>query len=168
MHTKICNICMETQKYTVLRIRKPRTRHLNWSRSYPMKAWWRRLIGLRGKSWLVFRKDRESQRDNVNRSHVIRLNTTPEQDIYFRRACGVARHAYNWALVRWKEARTEGKRIKMQDLKAQYNKIKGEQFPWVYETTKCAPEQAFADLGQAFANYRSEEHTSELQSHVNL
>jgi putative transposase len=89
----------------------------------------------------------------VNRSHVIRLNTTPEQETYFRKACGVARHAYNWALARWKEARTEGKQIKMKDLKALYNQIKGEQFPWVYETTKCAPEQAFADLGQALANY---------------
>src|SRR5436305_2768880 len=89
----------------------------------------------------------------MNRSHVIRLNTTPEQDIYFRKACGVARHAYNWALSRRKEARAEGKRVKMKDLKAEYNKIKGEQFPWCYEVTKCAPEQAFADLGQAFANY---------------
>ncbi len=89
----------------------------------------------------------------MNRSHVIRLNTTPEQDIYFRKACGVARHAYNWALAHWKEARAEGKRVKMKDLKAEYNKIKGEQFPWCYEVTKCAPEQAFADLGQAFANY---------------
>src|SRR5436305_5068121 len=89
----------------------------------------------------------------MNRSHVIRLNTTPEQDIYFRKACGVARHAYNWALSRRKEARAEGKRVKMKDLKAEYNKIKGEQFPWCYEVTKCAPEQAFADLGQAFAHY---------------
>ena len=84
---------------------------------------------------------------------MIRLHTTPEQETYFRKACGVARHANNWALARWKEARTLGKRITMNDLKAQYNQIKGEQFPWVYETTKCAPEQAFADLGQAFANY---------------
>jgi len=89
----------------------------------------------------------------MNRSHVIRLNTTPEQDIYFRKACGVARHAFNWALARWKEARAAGKRVKMKDLKAEYNKIKGEQFPWCYEVTKCAPEQAFSDLGQAFANY---------------
>jgi putative transposase len=118
-----------------------------------MKAWGRRLIGLHGKSWLVFRKDRESQRDNVNRSHVIRLNTTPEQEVYFRKACGVARHAYNWALAHWKQARAEGKRVKLKDLKAEYNKIKGEQFPWCYEVTKCAPEQAFADLGQAFSNY---------------
>jgi len=89
----------------------------------------------------------------VNRSHVVRLNTTPEQEVYFRKACGVARHAYNWALARWKEARAEGKRVKMKDLKAEYNQIKGEQFPWCYEVTKCAPEQAFADLGRAFTNY---------------
>lgn len=89
----------------------------------------------------------------MNRSHVIRLNPTPEQAVYFRKACGVARHAYNWALARWKEARAKGERAKMKDLKAEYNQIKGEQFPWVYEVTKCAPEQAFSDLNQAFANY---------------
>jgi putative transposase len=89
----------------------------------------------------------------MKRSHVIRLNPTPDQEVYFRKACGVTRHAYNWALDRWKAARAEGKRVTMQALKVEYNSIKGEQFPWVYETTKCAPEQAFADLGQAFANY---------------
>ena len=89
----------------------------------------------------------------MNRSHVIRLNPTPEQEVYFRKACGVARHAYNWALARWKEYRVQGKWAKMNDLKTEYNRIKGEQFPWCYEVTKCAPEQAFADLGQAFANY---------------
>jgi putative transposase len=65
----------------------------------------------------------------------------------------VARHAYNWALARWKEARAEGKRVKMKELKAEYNRVKGEQFPWCYEVTKCAPEQEFAHLGQAFDNY---------------
>ena len=89
----------------------------------------------------------------MNRSHVIRLNTTQEQDLYFRKACGVARHAYNWALARWKEARAEGKRVTLKELKAEYNRIKGEQFPWCYEVTKCAPEQEFSHLGQAFENY---------------
>ena len=32
----------------------------------------------------------------MNCSQVIRLNPTPEQEVYFRKACGVARHAYNW------------------------------------------------------------------------
>jgi putative transposase len=89
----------------------------------------------------------------MNRSHVIRLNPTPEQEVYFRKASGVVRHAYNWALSRWKDYRAEGKWAKMKDLKAEYTKIKGEQFPWAYEVTKCAPEQEFTYLGQAFANY---------------
>lgn len=89
----------------------------------------------------------------MNRSHVIRLNPTPEQEVYFRKACGVARHAYNWALARWKELRAEGQRAKLNDLKREYNQIKGEQFPWVYEVTKCAPEQEFSHLGQALSNY---------------
>ena len=61
----------------------------------------------------------------MNRAHVIRLNPTPEQEVYSRKACGVARHAYNWALARWKEARAEGKRVKIKDLKREYNQIKG-------------------------------------------
>jgi putative transposase len=89
----------------------------------------------------------------MNRAHMIRLNPNPEQEVYFRKACGVARHAYNWALARWKEYRRDGKRATMKDLKAEYNRIKGEQFPWCYEVTKCAPEQEFSHLGQAFANY---------------
>lgn len=89
----------------------------------------------------------------LTRSHLIRLHPTPEQDVYFRKACGVARHAYNWALARWKDYRSEGKWVRMNDLKREYNQIKGEQFPWVYEVTKCAPEQEFAHLGQAFDNY---------------
>lgn len=89
----------------------------------------------------------------MNRSHVIRLNPTPEQEVYFRKACGVARHSYNWALARWKQYRAEGTWAKMKDLKAEYNQIKKEQFPWVYEVTKCAPEQEFANLGHAFENY---------------
>lgn len=89
----------------------------------------------------------------MKRSHVIRLNTTPEHEVYFRKACGVARHAYNWALARWKEYRLQGKWAKMNDLKAEYNRIKSEQFPWCYEVTKCAPEQEFAHLGKAFDTF---------------
>ncbi len=90
----------------------------------------------------------------MQRAQVIRLNPTPEQEGYFRKCCGTARHAYNWALARWKEERAAGRWAKMSDLKAEYNRIKGKQFPWVYEVTKCAPEQEFRNLGQAFDHYR--------------
>src|SRR5207247_11332150 len=61
-------------------------------------------------------KKSRKQVHDMNRSHVIRLNPTSEQEGYFRKACGVARHAYNWALARWKEYRAEGKWAKMKDL----------------------------------------------------
>src|SRR3989440_1016270 len=41
----------------------------------------------------------------------------------------------------------------MKDLKREYNQIKKKQFPWCYEVTKCAPEQEFSHLEQAFEGY---------------
>ena len=39
----------------------------------------------------------------MHRVHKIKLDPTQEQAIYFARACGVARFAFNWALAAWKE-----------------------------------------------------------------
>lgn len=36
------------------------------------------------------------------RVHKIKLDPNQAQAIYFARACGVARFAYNWALAEWK------------------------------------------------------------------
>ncbi|MCA9368654.1 helix-turn-helix domain-containing protein, partial [Candidatus Kaiserbacteria bacterium] len=36
-------------------------------------------------------------------AHKTRLNPTPEQEEYFRKAVGTVRFAYNWGLARWKE-----------------------------------------------------------------
>src|SRR5438128_6266926 len=63
----------------------------------------------------------------MNRSHVIRLNPTPEQELYFRKACGVARHAYNWALSRWKDYRAAGMWAKMKELKLKQPRKDGEE-----------------------------------------
>src|SRR5437868_169717 len=65
---------------------------------------------------------RRKEVPDVKRSHIIRLHPTPEQEVYFRKACGVARHAYNWALARWKDCRAEGTWAKIKDLKAEYNR----------------------------------------------
>lgn len=37
------------------------------------------------------------------RVHKIKLDPNQAQATYFAQACGVARHAYNWALGRWIE-----------------------------------------------------------------
>src|SRR2546429_6330496 len=87
------------------------------------------------------------------KAHKIRLNPTPEQANYFARAAGTARFTFNWARAEWqKQYEADGKPSALA-LRTQFNEIKKEQFPWVYEVTKCAVEGAFMDVGAAFKNF---------------
>lgn len=75
------------------------------------------------------------------------------QAVQLRRACGVARFAFNWGLAEWRRQYAAGGTPNALALKKQFNAIKRDQFPFVAEVTKCAAESAFANLGQAFANF---------------
>ncbi len=88
------------------------------------------------------------------RAHKIRLNPKPDQEVYFRKATGTKRFVYNWALNRWKWAKGQGIAIYgMMAAKKDFNAIKGELCPWVYEVAKDVAEGAFADAGTALKNY---------------
>jgi putative transposase len=88
------------------------------------------------------------------RAHKIRLNPTPEQEVYFKKAAGTKRFVYNWALARWQWAKSQGMPVYgMMAAKLDFNAIKREQFPWVYEVAKDVCEGAFQDLGTALKNY---------------
>lgn len=87
------------------------------------------------------------------RVHKIKLNPNQEQEIYFRKACGVARHAYNWALAEWNRQYEAGEKPNEANLRKQYNAIKPVEFPWALEVTKCAPQQAIKNAGTAYKNF---------------
>ena len=87
------------------------------------------------------------------RAHVIALDPTVKQAIHFARACGVARFSYNWALGEWKRQYEAGEKPSANKLKAQWNAIRGKEFPWSKQVTKCASGQAIMNLGKAFANF---------------
>src|SRR5262245_37538735 len=90
----------------------------------------------------------------MQRAHKIRLNPTPEQEQYFRKASGTARFVYNWGLAEIKRAFDQGEQPgSALDLKARFNAIKHQRFPWVYEVTKCAVEGAFRNLSAAIDNF---------------
>jgi len=84
--------------------------------------------------------------------HKIRLNPNLEQRIYFAKACGVARMAYNWALSEWEQQYKEGKKPSEMALRKQLNAVKAKEFPWMLEVTKNAPQQAIKNLGIAYKN----------------
>ena len=92
-------------------------------------------------------------------AHKIALRPNNKQANYFARASGTARFAYNWALAEWQRqyslAKTDTTQPKpsQQALRRQLNAIKREQFPWMLEVTKNAPQMAIIQLGQAFRNF---------------
>ncbi len=87
------------------------------------------------------------------RSHKITLNPNNKQRTYFAKACGVSRFAYNWALARWKGRYEAGETVSEGALRKELNSIKREEFPWMLEVTKSAPQLAIMDLGEAFKRF---------------
>ncbi|OAD21813.1 transposase, IS605 OrfB family, partial [Candidatus Thiomargarita nelsonii] len=87
-------------------------------------------------------------------SHKIQIKKpTFKQEQYFRQACGTSRFAYNWGLVEWKKQYQAGKKPTARAVRTAFNAIKQVDFPWVFNVTKCAAEQAFIDLGTAFKRF---------------
>ncbi|MGQ9905225.1 MAG: RNA-guided endonuclease InsQ/TnpB family protein, partial [Anaerolineae bacterium] len=92
-------------------------------------------------------------------AHKIALDPNNAQATYFARAAGTARFAYNWALAEWTRQyqawKLDNSKPKPSEaaLRRQLNAIKREQFPWMLEVTKCAPQMAIIQLGQAFQNF---------------
>jgi putative transposase len=92
-------------------------------------------------------------------AHKIALDPNNVQATYFAKAAGTARFAYNWALAEWKrqyeacQADPTLPKPSQAALRRQLNAIKREQFPWMLEVTKCAPQMAIIQLGDAFKNF---------------
>lgn len=92
-------------------------------------------------------------------AHQIALDPNDVQITYLSKACGVARFAYNWALNEWQKQYDEHKNNPEQPaptegaLRRLLNSIKRDQFPWMLEVTKNAPQMAIRQLGKAFVNF---------------
>lgn len=89
-------------------------------------------------------------------AHKIALDLNNVQATYCARAAGTARFAYNWALAEWQRQYEAHKADPSQPqpsqmaLRRQLNAIKAEQFPWMLEATKNAPQMAIIQMGAAF------------------
>lgn len=92
-------------------------------------------------------------------AHRIALDPTNKQRTYFARASGTARFAWNWALAEWQRqyaARKDDPSLPQPSdagLRRQLNAAKRDQFPWMFDVTKCAAQEAIIDLGTAFRSF---------------
>ena len=70
------------------------------------------------------------------------------------RHAGAARFAFNWGLVRKQQAYLDGQKTPTAiDLHRELNRLKKTELAWMYEVSKCAPQEALRNLDQAFANF---------------
>ncbi|WP_273000821.1 RNA-guided endonuclease InsQ/TnpB family protein, partial [Hydrogenibacillus schlegelii] len=88
------------------------------------------------------------------RAYRYELDPNTEQRILLAKHAGAARFAYNWGLARWIEIyEKEGRTTNAIELHRELNRLKKTDFPWMYEVSKWAPQEALRDLEKAFQNF---------------
>lgn len=88
----------------------------------------------------------------IHRGYKTELRPNNKQRTLFRKHCGIARYAYNWALNRVSTRTSKPNGMK---LSKEWNAWKKENIPWWTETSKCAPQSALFDLEDAFKKFFS-------------
>ncbi len=96
----------------------------------------------------------------IARGYKTELRPTKAQEELFDKACGIARFAYNWGLERnnniyvWNQLPHPPLKYESPvDQHRILNARKAKDYPWMYEISKCAPQEALRNLGSAFHNF---------------
>jgi putative transposase len=90
----------------------------------------------------------------IQRAYKTELALNNEQITACRKHAGAARWAYNWGLACKQEAyRATGTSPSAIDLHRELNALKQAAIPWMYEVSKCAPQEALRNLDHAFAHF---------------
>ncbi len=90
----------------------------------------------------------------VNKAYRYELKPNKRQLIFLKKHAGCARFAWNWGLAErkriWEEEERSTNAI---ELHRKLNQLKKTDLPWMYEVSKCAPQEALRDLDRAFKNF---------------
>ena len=93
----------------------------------------------------------------TNKAYRYELDPNNSQRSSLAQHAGVARFAYNWGLdQRINQYKNNQGDDRFTDAMKQHkllNSLKKSDFPWMYETSKCAPQEALRDLHRAFQNF---------------
>jgi len=88
------------------------------------------------------------------RAYKAELDPNDRQRSALLRHAGAARFAWNWGLARKMEAWKNGETaLTAIDLHRELVALKKTDFHWLYEVSKCAPQEALRNLDQAYQNF---------------
>jgi len=96
----------------------------------------------------------------INRAYKTELDPNNKQKTLFLKATGTARFAYNWGLQRKQDVYEMNQlpvpHIKYPtaiDLHKELNILKKSKFSWMYDVSKCCPQEALRDLDIAYQRF---------------
>lgn len=89
----------------------------------------------------------------ISRGYKVELDLNNKQITACLKHAGSARFAFNWGLAHKKQAFQLGQKMPSAiDLHKRLNALKATDYPWIYEVSKCAPQEALRDLDVAYKN----------------
>lgn len=90
----------------------------------------------------------------ILRAYKYELDLNNVQRTHCLQHAGAARWAFNWGLRQKQDAYARGDKTPTAiDLHRQLNELKRTDIPWMYEVSKCAPQEALRDLDRAYRNF---------------
>ena len=85
------------------------------------------------------------------------IDPNDRQRTHLAKHAGCARFAYNWGLARRQEVfKQAGSSPNAIALHRELNALKASELPWMYEVSKCAPQEALRDLDRAYERFFAE------------
>jgi len=90
----------------------------------------------------------------VTRGYKTELDLNNKQKTVCLKHAGCARYAYNFGLARKIEAYKKGEKVPTAiDLHRELNKLKQSELSWMYEVSKCPPQEALRNVDKAYDFY---------------
>jgi transposase len=90
----------------------------------------------------------------IHRGYKTELDLNNKQRTACLKHAGAARFAYNWGLNQKKMALENKTKIPNAiELHRRLNKLKKSELSWLYETSKCSPQEALRNLDRAMTNF---------------
>jgi putative transposase len=90
----------------------------------------------------------------VQRAYTTELDLNDQQITACKQHAGAARWAYNWGLrVKQERYKASKKSPSAVDLHRELNALKKTEVPWMYQVSKCAPQEALWNLDAAFEQF---------------
>ena len=93
----------------------------------------------------------------VQRAYKHELNVNNAQITLLKKHAGVSRFTYNWGLAQrqklYQNNTADDRYTNAIKQHKVLNSLKKSEFPWMYEVSKCAPQEALRDLDRAYRNF---------------